>query len=72
MIDERLIALSLYPEYSPVLLMWIIMNHAHGIAAAQVQSFGGKLIQQKVVERVSDAIKDPHVKVNFINSIYSI
>ena len=67
--EEDLQRLSTRPEFSPVLLAWMLMDTTGSSLSRQ---FGEKAINQRILKIVSDICTDPVVQVNLIVIIQSL
>ena len=64
-VEEELSRLSHRPEYSPVLLAWMLLHYtrasetAHASGGSKAQLFGEKAVSQRVLKIVADIANDP-------------
>lgn len=66
-VESELDRISNWPEYSPVLLTWMLLNYDNGkgpvVASSRSKQFGEKAIKQQVLKVIGDIANDSVIQV---------
>ena len=66
LVESELDRMSNWPEYSPVLLTWMLVNYDHGKgpgAASRSKQLGEKAVKKNVVKVIGDIANDSVIQV---------